>query len=548
MKLLKGKNGASEAVPKEPKEKQPVNKKALVNGSFAMAMTAIAIAVIVVINFIVGAIPTKFTQFDVTDQKLYTIGSTTKKILDNLNDDVTLNFLTSGTPDEMISKLLDTYEGYSKHVKVKKVDLVSNPTFAQKYTSDNVTANSIIAVCGDRSKVVDYNNMYEMDYSSYSYSASGFDGEGQITSAISYVTSSNASRLYYTTGHNELSLSSGMTDAFSKANVDTAELNLLTSDVPDDCSVLMIFSPLQDFTEAEADKVITYLQNGGKAMIVSMSPAVNNNTKTPNFDKILSAYGITRKGGLVLEGDTNAYVQAPYLMVPTIDTSSDVTSSLSNQNIVYALGEALSLDDSEDATYTQTTLLSTSDQAYIKSDLSNASTMEKEDGDETGSFPLAVQVEETLSNGSDGTSDVADSSASSTDSSAESSASSTSAEEAADSSATTADSSTDADSSDAKTTKLLYFTTPAVFDADALSQMIQTSTSLPEGNNELLANSITYLTDQEVTVSVASKSMSTPQTTIDSGKVQLLGNLAMFALPVAVIIAGVVIFVRRRRK
>ena len=535
MKLLNKKTEAPEGEAKKPdrKDREPVNKKALVNGSFAMAMTAIAIAVIVVINFIVGAIPSKFTTWDVSSQKLYSIGATTKKVLDSLDEDVTLNYLTaSGSTDTTIDKLLNTYEGYSKHIKVKKIDLVANPTFAQNYTDDQVAANSIIAVCGDRSKVVSYNNMYSVDYSTYQ--TSGFDGEGQITSAISYVTSSSAAKLYYTSGHKELTLSSGMTDAFSKANVDTASLNLLTSAIPDDCSVLLIFSPQSDFTEDEANKVITYLGNGGKAMIVSLSPALMNNVSTPNFDKILSTYGITRKGGLVLEGDTSAFVQAPYLMVPNVNTSSDVTSSVSKQNVLYALGEAISLNDSEDTTYTQMTLLSTSDQAYIKSDLTNTKTLEKEDGDETGSFPLAVSVEETLTKGSEGKSDVEDASSAAA-----------SADSAADESP---DNENGSDTGSAKETKILYFTTPAVFSADALSSMIQTNTSLPEGNNELLANSITYLTDQEVTVSVASKSTSTPQTTIDSGKVSAIGNLTMFVLPAVFIIAGAVIFARRRRK
>ena len=64
-----------------------------------------------------------------------------------------------------------------------------NPKFTSEYTDEEVSSNSLIIVCGDRSKVVDYNNIYEssIDYNTYSYTTSGFDGEGQITSAISYV-------------------------------------------------------------------------------------------------------------------------------------------------------------------------------------------------------------------------------------------------------------------------------------------------------------------------------------------------------------------------
>lgn len=55
------------------KEMGRINKKSLKNGSYSMALTAIVIAVLVVINLIVGQIPEKYTQVDVSTQKLYTI-------------------------------------------------------------------------------------------------------------------------------------------------------------------------------------------------------------------------------------------------------------------------------------------------------------------------------------------------------------------------------------------------------------------------------------------------------------------------------------------
>lgn len=48
----------------------------------------------------------------------------------------------------------------------------------------------MLVVGQNRSKAVDYYDIYQysMDYSTYSSSLSSFDGEGQITSAIAYVT------------------------------------------------------------------------------------------------------------------------------------------------------------------------------------------------------------------------------------------------------------------------------------------------------------------------------------------------------------------------
>ena len=72
------------------KEMGKIDRKALKNGSFSMLYTVILVAAIVVINLIVGEIPEKYTQIDVSSQKLYTISDETVKFLKELQQDVSL--------------------------------------------------------------------------------------------------------------------------------------------------------------------------------------------------------------------------------------------------------------------------------------------------------------------------------------------------------------------------------------------------------------------------------------------------------------------------
>ena len=79
----------------------------------------------------------------------------------------------------------------------------------------------------------------------------------------------------------------------SKANITLKSLELLMrKKVPDDASAIIINSPTEDFNEADAQKVIDYLNNGGKAMIVGRY-AYNDNLT--NFNKILDTYGVSFK-------------------------------------------------------------------------------------------------------------------------------------------------------------------------------------------------------------------------------------------------------------
>ena len=61
-----------------------------------------------------------------------------------------------------------------------------------------------------------------------------------------------------------------MQSAIEKENIEVQELNLLTAGtVPEDASCLMINAPQKDFSDDETSAILTYLQNGGHAFLVS---------------------------------------------------------------------------------------------------------------------------------------------------------------------------------------------------------------------------------------------------------------------------------------
>lgn len=171
-------------------------KKHLKQGSYSSIMTVIVLAVIVVINLIVAQIPTSKTQIDLSTQKMYSITDETKTALKDLDQDVTLYYIVQkGSEDDTIEKLLEHYDELSDHIKVETKDPDLYPKFTSQYTDQTVAANSVIVVCGDKSKVVSNSDMEtSTNYQTYQTQTTGFDGEGQITSAITYVTSETTRR------------------------------------------------------------------------------------------------------------------------------------------------------------------------------------------------------------------------------------------------------------------------------------------------------------------------------------------------------------------
>lgn len=473
--------------------KKSINKKALKNGSYSVVLSVIFVVIIVVVNLIVDAFPSTYTELDVSDQKLFSIGDQTKDFLKELDKDVTIyQIAQSGSEDEAVSKLLKKYEEASDHIKVETKDPVVNPKFTSEYTDEEVSSNSLIVVCGDRSKIVDYNNIYEssMDYTTYSYTTSGFDGEGQITSAISYVTSENLPVLYTLDGHGEKSLDSTLQEDIEKANIEIKSLNLLTEEsVPEDADCLMINSPSTDISEDERDAIIEYLENGGKTMIFSDY----TEESMDNFDAVLENYGVERVDGIVIEGDAQHYaMQMPYYLLPDV-SSAEAVSDFSSQGYFvlapYAQG-IRQLDNVRD-TLTIESLLTTSDEAYSKTDL-NTETLEKTDEDIDGPFDIGVSITEEVD--------------------------------------------------DDKTTQIVYYSTANLMDSQ-INQMVA------GGNEQMITESLNWMcsTDEASTISIPSKSLEVSYLTVTAYDAAYWKICVMGLIPGVFLVVGFVVWLKRRK-
>ncbi len=371
-------------------KQKPVSKVALKGGSYTITMSAIVLAILVVVNVLFSKLPSTLTKYDISASQLYSITSGTKVVVNGLDKDVTIYWVVQADKeDSVIENLLNKYESLSSHISVVKKNPDTYPTFTSSYTSEDVANNSLIVECGDKYRYIAYSDIYltDADYTTYSYNYS-FDGEGALTSAISYVTSDETPKIYYLEGHGESELPSEFSKQIKKKNIETESLSLLNIDeIPSDASALMIYAPTSDISDEEAEMLISYLDNGGK-LFVSAGPT-SEGTLT-NLYSVLSNYGVEANEGIVIESDRNYYTfSQPYMLLPTLN-SNDITTPLIDENyyVIFPLAEGLTVSTSSSAT----SLLSSSSTSFSKVDGYNLTTYEKEDDDIDGSFALAVSV------------------------------------------------------------------------------------------------------------------------------------------------------------
>lgn len=368
-----------------------VSSKKIARGVFNSTFVLIGIVIVVVVNVLASELPDSVKNIDVTGQKLYTLTEDTYTVLDSLEDDITLYVLAAeDSADNILVKTLERYEDASDHITVEYVDPAVSPNFYTTYTDTAPSSGSIIVVSGDQSKVVDSGDIYEytVDYSTYSQSITAYDGEGQITSAISYVTSGEIQKVYTITGHGETDLGASFTQALEKLNLSVESLTLLTEEsVPEDAAAIVINGPTTDFSEDDAQKVSDFLAAGGKALITSSYEATGD---MKNFSALLAEYGINLKQGIVMDGDPYHCYQYPFYLLPDVDTADQTANVDGYVMLVYSQAFSFAAEDSD--TLTWTSLLETSGSAYLKTELENMTTYEKESGDEEGTFTIGANV------------------------------------------------------------------------------------------------------------------------------------------------------------
>lgn len=472
------------------KRRWSVSSKAIGRGVYSTTLIVVAVCAAVLVNVVAGEIPEKYSAIDVTSNKMYSLTEETETLVKEIREDITIYVLSSeNNMDATVDKTLDRYKDLNPHIKVVYKDPYKYPNFAGQYTSDSVSQGSLIVVGEKRNKVIDQSNLYatEFDYSTYQSYTSGYDAEGQITSALDFVTSESMPKIYFIEGHDELQLDSTYMDAITKENIDTETINLMNYDeIPEDAECIMLLGPVSDYSEDDAQKVKDYLQKGNKAFIV----ASYSDQKLTNFESILADYGITLPEGVVAEADQNHYYQSPFYLLPDVNSSTETAAVYGSKYVFAPLARGMQIaEDREDLSVNQ--LLTTTENSYVKSDVSNMETYEKEEGDIDGPFALGATVEKTEEDGS--------------------------------------------------ASKIAVFTSDGMFAKEADSMV-------SGANLSVFSATISSFVDHASTVSIPVKSYDAEYLTVPQTSALLVGAVFVVIIPLVLIVAGIVIWVRRRRR
>ncbi len=460
-------------------------------GAYATVISVVVILIVILVNLIFSQLN---IQFDASKQGLYTLSDTSKEFIKDLEEDVVIYYLAeAGNEDSQVTEIVEQYEKLSNNIKVEYKDPVLYPQFANQYLDDEeILQNSVIVVNEEKetSKYIKYNDMFitEIDYQTYSQSVTGIDVEGQITSAIQYVTDDNIPIIYAIEGHGERPISPVFKDNLDKANMNLESLDTISAkSIPEDASALLINGPQTDFSEDETEMIKEYLQKGGNAIIL-----VDYKTKDlTNVSDLLNYYGLDMVDGIVLESDASHYMgQYVNYIIPDVklhDITSNLTSN--NKSIVTPIATGLEVLDTARSTITADTLLETSEESFSKVDV-DSNSINKEEGDIEGPFTVGLAIQEIYN-------DVE--------------------------------------------TNLIVFGTP-----ELLSDSLISFDSI--GNLDIFLGSVNYVSHKEDSVSIPGKQYGNERLYLSAGKAYMWGAITVLLIPIALLATGGIVVYRRRKK
>lgn len=480
------------------KEKQYKERKGkwIRQTSLTVLLILVIIAACIGLNLFVEEM--NFPEIDVTSDKVYSLSDMSKDIAESVDKDVTITIINMA---ESVEDFANKYNSINDKIKVEIVeDLTSRPDLTDEY---GITADTavIIVSSGDREKILSESDLYTYDYTTYQTKDIT---EESLTNAIIDVTTDEKPVIYNLVGHNKYS--SDYIYYFSQDLVSEAyefnDLDLLTTgSVPDDCSVLMITTLGEDITEAERDEIIDYINDGGK--IILFSDPNSTGDEMPNFQDILDEYGVSISEGVMLERDSDRMLYgSPTSILVTVSPYTSVTKEANmNMNACFMTSGKIDIADSdelEELGVESEILATTGENSFYRTDYSIEDANMTDSDEELGNATVGALLKKTID--------------------------------------------------DDTTSELIVYSNNIFITNLQISLSSQYySYALDFYNNEDLAmNSIAYLTGRDNMITIR-KDMEVTSYTVTAEQNTIIVTI-IFAIPVIIIIIGIIIWQYRRRK
>lgn len=312
-------------------------------GSASIIISIIFIAIIIAVNIIVSVLTERFpsVNIDLTANKTNTLSDEALKAIKNVQNETEIMILVSEDNADyvlsmgdiqysQVSNLAKKMRETNDKIKIKFLDLDSNPQLIQEYSDYSLSVGDIIVKTDKRSKhlvfdgelvtVLVNQNTYAYEYTS--------NIEGLLVNAVGVVNMEKVPTVAVAVGHNEMLPSSSITafnENLRKNGIEIEEFNIMTDEIPSQADVVFIPTPSTDYTKAEIEKLKSFLSDDtAESSRTIFYTADYTQPDIPNLESFLEEWGIKVQKAAVAESDTNNVMPGADVLSIFVKSSSEL--------------------------------------------------------------------------------------------------------------------------------------------------------------------------------------------------------------------------------
>lgn len=425
------KNEENTADEKKPSKPASGKGKRLKHGALSVVFTVIFVAAIVLINIIFNMVLDRFdVSADLTDKSMYSIDQTTVDYLAGIDDSISIivtaeetNFESASSYYKQVSEIVKAFSSANMRISASYLDLDENPAFYSKYGATLSTGSIIVESEKTGRNVI----ITPTDYLSPKYTLDGDEISAEYYSMYYQMGLGSSGRLlveYYAAA--EKCLLSGI---MSVTNEDPVRVAVLTEDygasrpealcelleanayiiedlkitsvetIDSDYDFIILFAPIYDFSNDDLNKIDMWLDNGGrydKNMFYIAASAVD---ELPNINKYLEGWGLSMGTGYVYQTSDYGYAASPtYQQLSPAEGSYSEGVDITTKATYGDRLKPITLLFEEYSIYSTEAIVSSFEGAVV-APFDGLSDFDPSKAEQSGSFPVLASAEKIFYEG-----------------------------------------------------------------------------------------------------------------------------------------------------
>ncbi len=341
---------------------------------------AVYILVIAAIIVAVNVLGDRYNKsYDSTANKQYSLSDQTAKILKGLTQDATITYFGQGRSFRQARQVLDGYGDLSHKVHIEYVDVDKNPTAARENNID--TYGAVIVRLGAKKEQA--RSLTEED----------------VTGAFIRTLKDKARLICFVSGSGEHAIEdrdregfSALKELLSKEDYSAKSINLLEkAEVPAECTVVIVGGPTRSYFQPAVDALKKYVESGGHALFLLDAPLKIGRSQIADNDTLLNLlqdWGVTADKDLILDPVGQLVGLGPQFTLVQQYSRHPIVSALGRSATGLPFSRSLEIKSTTKTNVQQ--LFATSESAFATTKLDSTQINPGDPGNRRGPLPVGA--------------------------------------------------------------------------------------------------------------------------------------------------------------